>query len=55
MEQKRYDIQSRLRTVGTYLIMYGVNLSTPENKVKDLVDDSTDLCERLIKELKSYK
>jgi hypothetical protein len=52
MEQKRFDFQCRIRTVGTYLIMFGVNMSKTENKVEDVRDDAIKMCEKLIKELK---
>ena len=52
MEQKRFDFQARLRTVGTYLIMFGVNISKTENKVEDVRDEAIEMCEKLIKELK---
>lgn len=52
MEQKRFDFQCRIRTVGTYLIMFGVNMSKTENKVEDVRADAIKMCEKLIKELK---
>ena len=53
MEQKRFDFQVRLRTVGTYLIMFGVDMSKTENKVEDVRDEAIAICEKLIKELKA--
>ena len=53
MEQKRFDLQCRLRTVGTYLIMHGVDMSKTENKVEDVCDEAIKICEKLIKELKA--
>ena len=52
MEQKRFDFQVRLRTVGTYLIMFGVNMSKTDNKVEDVRDEAIEMCEKLIKELR---
>lgn len=53
MEQKRFDFQVRLRTVGTYLIMFGVDMSKTGNKVEDVRDEAIAICEKLIKELKA--
>jgi hypothetical protein len=55
MEQEKYDIQSRLRTTGTYLIMYGVNMVKGDENVESIVNQALDLCNKLTKELEQKK
>jgi hypothetical protein len=55
MEQEKYDIQSRLRTTGTYLIMYGVNMVKGDENVESIVNQALDLCSKLTKELEQKK
>ncbi len=55
MEQEKYDIQSRLRTTGTYLIMYGVNMVKGDENVESIVNQALELCNKLTKELEQKK
>ncbi len=55
MEQEKYDIQSRLRTTGTYLIMYGVNMVKDDENVESIVNQALELCNKLTKELEQKK
>ena len=55
MEQEKYDIQSRLRTTGTYFIMYGVNIVKGDENVEVVVNQALELCNKQTKELEQKK